>query len=81
MKNDNYGFGLFGLLITFGVIILMLWYSLDLLHPGPRLGEPEVSGVEIPTSVSGQIDVIESAKQAKNLVESQSQKSAQPLAE
>ncbi|MEK7586458.1 MAG: hypothetical protein AAB453_01150 [Patescibacteria group bacterium] len=58
--NHKQGFGLFGLLITFAIIILMLWYSLDLLKP-----------------VKEQTSVIESANQVKNLVESQSQKSAE----
>ncbi len=77
MKSKNRGFGLFGLLITFALIILMLWYSLDLLKPGPRVGEQEVDGVDAPTSVSGQIGVIESANQVKNLVEQKSQEAAE----
>ena len=79
--NHKQGFGLFGLLITFAVIILMLYYSLDLLKPGPRAGELEVDGVEVPTTVSGQIGVIESANQVKNLVEGQSQQTAIELSE
>ena len=70
--NHKQGFGLFGLLITFAIIILMLWYSLDLLQPGPRVEEQEVDGVVVPTTVSGQIGVIESAKDIKNLVETRS---------
>ncbi len=72
MKNKNRGFGLFGLLITFAVIILMLWYSLDLL-------KPVSNNPEAPKTIKEQIGVIESAKQVKDLVEKQSQQTATQL--
>lgn len=59
--NDQRGFfGLLGLLITFGVIVFMLWLGLDLFSPPTSaVNEPKAN---FP-------DALEGAKQIKNLLE------------
>ncbi len=40
----NKGFGLIGLLITFGLICVILWYSLDFLKPISVASSPDDGG-------------------------------------
>ena len=54
------GFGLFGLLITFAVVMIMLYYGLDLLRPTPGLLGP---------TDAGQPGPIEQAERARDLLE------------